>query len=212
MAVRKQDVVSHLPALPARVALGALRPIARPSRRMEPGIVAQDGRAPWLIERDPMLTLRDGLEHDLGVVREVQRELLLAQQAAVALVQSVGQVPVEQRDHGRDAGVEQVIDELDVEAEARLVNGVVAAAQRDDARPGDGEAVGLGAGLLEELDVLGGAVVGVAGDVAGAGAGDLAGNLAEGVPDGGAASVGFGSAFNLVAVWRVSTEMGMIEG
>jgi hypothetical protein len=49
-------------------------------------------------------------------------------------------------------------------------------------------------------------VVGVARDVAGAGARDLAGDLAEGVPDGGAATVGFGSAFDLVAAgesaWR----------
>jgi hypothetical protein len=39
-------------------------------------------------------------------------------------------------DEGRDAGGEEVIDELDVVVEPLLVDGVVAAAEGDDSRPG----------------------------------------------------------------------------
>src|SRR5690606_5779352 len=66
------------------------------------------------------------------------------------------------------------------------------------ARPGDGEAVGLQAGVAHEGDVLGPAVVVVAGDVAGAAALDRAGARAERVPDGEAFAVLAGGALDLV--------------
>lgn len=151
-----------------------------------------------------MLALGDCSKHGAGVVREVLWVLFVVQQATIALVQPLWQIPVEERDHGLDAGGEQVVDELDVEVETGLVDWVVAAAKRDHTRPRDGEAVGLRAGLLEKVDILGRAVVGVAGHVAGAAAGDLAGDLAEGVPDGGAAAIGLRGALNLVAKERGS--------
>jgi hypothetical protein len=89
---------------------------------------------------------------------------------------------VEERDHRRDPVSEEVVDELDVEVEAGLVDRVVAASQRDDAGPRDGEAVALGAGLLQQLNVLVCAVVRVAGDITAVAAGNLARDLAECVP------------------------------
>jgi hypothetical protein len=122
---------------------------------------------------------------------------------------------VEQGDEGRDARVGEVIDELDVVVDTRLVNGVVPAAEGDDSAPREGESVGGGAELLEEGDVLAGAVVRVAGYGAGAAVGDLAGDGAECVPDGGAAAVFFTGAFDLVTrVWgrRKSVSWVLVSG
>jgi hypothetical protein len=48
---------------------------------------------------------------------------------------------MEQRDHGRDSGIEEIVDEFLVEGNASRVDGVIAPADRNDARPGDREAV-----------------------------------------------------------------------
>jgi hypothetical protein len=106
---------------------------------------------------------------------------------------------VEESDHGGDAGIEEVVDELDVVVQTLLVDGVVAATEGNNARPGDGEAVGLCAGLLQELNILRNAVVGVASDITRAAASDLAWDLAEGVPDGWPTAVSIRSTLNLVA-------------
>ena len=107
---------------------------------------------------------------------------------------------MEEGDHGLDAGGEEVVDEFLVEGDSGGVDGVVAPSQWDEARPGEGEAVGAGAGFLEELNVVRQVVVGVACYVAAVAAGDFAGDLAEGVPDGWASAVGGWCAFDLVAV------------
>lgn len=197
--MRNQDVVSHDPSLPARVTLGALGAVAGASRGEQTGAVPEDARAPRLVEGDPVLALRHGLEQNARVVGEVGNELLLVQHAEVALVELIGKIPVEERDHGGDAGIEEVVDELDVVIQTLLVDGVVAATERDNARPGDGKAVSLGAGLLQELNVLRNAVVGVAGDITRAAASDLAWDLAERVPDGWPTAVSIRSTLNLVA-------------
>jgi hypothetical protein len=117
-------------------------------------------------------------------------------------------------DEGGDAGGEEVVAELGVVVNAGLVDGVVPAALGDDAGPGEGEAVGLGAEGLEEGDVLGGAVVGVAGGLAGAAVGDLSGDLAEGVPDTGATSILVNGTLDLVAGGGLAEafEVGHCEG
>jgi hypothetical protein len=107
---------------------------------------------------------------------------------------------VEERDEGRDAGLEEVVDKLDIMVEARLVDGVVAAAEGDDARPREGEAVAVDAQLLEQRDVLAGAPVRVARSDARAAVGDLAGDFAEGVPDGRATAIGVDRTLDLVPV------------
>lgn len=197
--MRNQDVVSYDPSLPARVALSALGAVASASWGEQTSAVSEDARAPRLVEGDPVLALGHGLEQDARVVGKVGHKLLLVQHAEVALVKLIGQIPVEERDHGSDARVEEVVDELDVVVQSLLVDGVVAATEWDHARPGDGEAVGLCAGLLQELDVLRNAVVRVAGHITRAAASDLAWDLAEGVPDGGATAISIWSTLNLVA-------------
>lgn len=202
--MRNQDVVSHDPSLPARVALSALGAVASASRGEQTGAVSKDARAPGLVEGDPVLALGHSLEQNARVVSEIGHELLLVQHAEIALVKLIGKIPVEERDHGGNAGIEEVVYELDVVVQALLVDGVVASTEWDHARPGDGEAVGLCAGLLQELNVLRNAVVGVTGHITRAAASDLAWDLAEGVPDGGATAVSIWSALNLVARFLIS--------
>ena len=106
---------------------------------------------------------------------------------------------MEQRHERRDSFRQQIIYELLIERNAGWVNGVFAATDRDDSAPGDGEAVGFRAGEFEKRNVFCGSVVGVAGYIAGTAVCYFAGDFAECVPDGGASSVGFRGAFDLVA-------------
>jgi len=78
---------------------------------------------------------------------------------------------------------------------------------REDARPGDGEAVHRDAEPLHEGDVLGIAVVFVVGDVAGLAVEGLAGRVRERVPDGGSAAIGVDRAFHLVGAVAVPSEI-----
>lgn len=103
-------------------------------------------------------------------------------------------------DEGFDPGLEQRIGEADVVVESSLVEGIIPPAEGDDARPREGEAVGGYAEGLEKGNVLGSAVVAVTGDGAAGPVGDFTGDGAKGVPDGGAAAVFGGGAFDLVAV------------
>lgn len=69
---------------------------------------------------------------------------------------------------------------------------------RKDARPGDGHAVGADAEILEQAHVFLVAMVGVVGHVAGVSIEGFAGRVGVDVPDGWAAAIFVGSAFNLI--------------
>lgn len=98
----------------------------------------------------------------------------------------------------------QIIYELLVKSYASRVNRVVAASQRDDPTPRNGEAVGFRPGEFQKGDVFGGAVVRVAGYGSRGTVCNFPGARAEGIPDGWTTTVGGGGAFNLVAVRGVS--------
>lgn len=183
LAVGDEDVVSNNPGLASAVTNGRLAAVRGVAGGEVARVVAEDRRAPGLVEGDPVLALGDRLEGKAGVVLEISRELLLVQEAAIALVEGIGKIPVEEGDEGGDAGLEEVVDELDVVVNALLVNGVVAAAERDQTGPGERETVGGGTKGLEEVNILLGAVVRVASNSARAAVSDLAGDGAEGVPD-----------------------------
>lgn len=186
------------------VALLALAPVAAAARREQTSVVAQNRGAPRLVERNPVLYLREILEADLGVVLEVRGELLLVQHATVSLVELLGKVPMEEGDEGGDPIGSELVNKLLVVFDTLGVDGVVAAAEGNHPRPGDGEAVGASTVRFEEGDVLFGAVKGVAGDVTGAAVGGLAGNVREGVPNRGATAAFVRTAFNLVAKAELS--------
>ena len=201
-AVGDKEVVADDPGLASAVTNGRLGTVGGVAGGEVAGVVAEDGAAPGLVEGDPVLALGDGLEHDAGVVLKVEGELLAVQKTAIALVETIGKIPVEEGDEGGDAGLEEVVDELDVVVDALLVDGVVAATDGDDTGPRDGEAVGGGAERLEEVNVLLGAVVRVAGDDTRAAVSDLAGNVAEGIPDRRTTAISVDSTLNLIAVVR----------
>src|SRR5262249_5087637 len=106
---------------------------------------------------------------------------------AAVVLQFLRQVPVVERDRGRDAVRGELVEQRPVVVQAALVDGTPAAGL--DPRPGDGEAVGGQAQGGEQLDVLAVAVVRIAGDVAGVAASDLAWGVAEGIPHRGAPAV-----------------------
>jgi hypothetical protein len=130
---------------------------------------------------------------------KIRHKLLLIQQSTVSLIQSIRQIPVEQRHERRNPLRKQIIYKFLIERDTSRVDRVVTSANGDDTTPGDGEAIGFCASKLEERNVFCSAVVGVAGNVAGAAVSDFAGDFAECVPDRGATAVGFRSAFDLVA-------------
>ena len=103
-------------------------------------------------------------------------------QPAALILQCLGQVPVVERHIRLDARRQQRVHKPVVPGKARRVHR--AGASRENARPGDGKPVGLQVQGLHDLDVLGPAVVAVAGDVAGVAALGLARRMAEGIPDG----------------------------
>ena len=162
-AVRDEHVVAGDPRLFRGIAYFGFGPVRRVAGGEEPRVVAQDGGAPRFVEGDPVRHLREGFEHGPGVILKIERELVAVEQTAVPLVEAIGQIPVEEGHEGYDARLEKVVNELDVKVDAGLVDGVVAASQRNAARPGDGEAVGLGAERFEEGNILARAVVRVAG-------------------------------------------------
>ena len=115
---------------------------------------------------------------------------------AAAILLRLRHVPVIQRGKGYDARLKQSIDEAAVEVQPCLVDFARPIGQ--DARPGDREAVGLEADRLHQGDVVGPAVIVVAGDVAVGAVDDLAGRVGKAIPDGFALAVFLPGAFDLV--------------
>ena len=167
--------------------------------RMPGHAVTEQGEDRWLVE---------GREapHAIAVARGDQRSIVgepsgdVAVEPSAPVLERLRQVPVIQAEPGFDAGRQQPVDQAIVEGEAGLVHRP--ASRRHDARPGDGEPVGLHADPAHQRNVLGEAMVVVAGDIAGIAIGDAAGNPAIAVPDAGAPPVGRGGAFDLIARGR----------
>jgi hypothetical protein len=104
----------------------------------------------------------------------------------------------------QDTISQELVNEIRVELYAFLVDGVLPAAEGNNAGPGDGEAVGLDVVLFHELYVLFPELVRVRGDVTIASIEGTAWLPGELVPDAGAAAVDVRSPFNL--------EGGYVEG
>ena len=130
---------------------------------------------------------------------KIRYKLLLIQQPTISLIQSIRQIPMEQRHERRNPLRKQIIYKFLIERDTSKVDRVVTSANGDDATPRDGEAVGFCASKLEERDIFCSTVVGVAGNVAGAAVSDFAWDFAECVPYRRPTAVGFGSTFDLVA-------------
>ena len=148
-----------------------------------------------LVEGDPVVhQVAEIVKEDGGVV-QIPVDYLPVTEAALDL-QGVGQIPVV------DGGVDLNASPLQGGKQAFIIvdpRGVdLTHALRQDAGPGEGQAVGLHAQLFEQGHVPLDVVIGVAADVRDAAVLDLAGQAAEHVPDGWAAPVFKGRAFDLL--------------
>ena len=161
------------------------RPVAA-AGRVQPFAVAEHADAPRLVVGDEAAhAIAELIGDHVDVLDEGVDGGAVGPAARV--LERLRQVPVVERDERLDAGLEQPVDEPIVERQARRVR--LPAPAREDARPGDREAVGAEAEPLHELDVLGPAVIVVAGDGTVAAVGDGAGARGEAIPDRFAAAV-----------------------
>ncbi len=142
--------------------------------------MAQEADAPRLVVGDPVGdAVAQGSADHVGVLHK--RLGRGPRRPAAGVLERLGQVPVVEGGKGGDAGLQQPVDQPPVEVQAGLVDSTAAVGQ--DARPGDGEAIGAQAERLHQGDVFRPAVVVVAGDVAVAAVDDVARRVAEAVPD-----------------------------
>ena len=142
--------------------------------------VADPGRAQRLVDGEPVLhPVAERRADHAGVLG--QRVGGVPGRPAAAVLQHLRQVPVVDGDERPDTGLQQRVDQPVVEGQPGRVDR--AGAVREHPRPGDGEPVRPDAELAHQRDVLGPAVVVVAGDVAGVAVVDGAGHPAERVPD-----------------------------
>jgi hypothetical protein len=157
--------------------------------------VAEQGDDVGLVDRDPVgdAVGQRGAD-DVGVVGEALDGV--AVEPAAVVLEALREVPVVERGHRLDAGLEQPVDEPVVEREPLRVD--LARAGRLDPRPGDREPVAAHAEPLHQRDVLGPAVVVVAGLRPAAAVLDPARLGGEGVPDAGPAAVLGDRALDLV--------------
>ncbi len=114
---------------------------------------------------------------------------------------------------GLDAPLQHAVDQAVVEVETGLVDG--AGALGDEARPGEGEAIGVKARVADQIEILGPEFVVIAGVEAGIAIVDIAGGGGERIPDRTAPTVAL-PALDLVggrgrAKGEVGTEIPPIE-
>jgi hypothetical protein len=183
--MRQQLVVNELQEVP-------WAPLAR---RMPAQPVAQEGKLPRLVQRDPAVhAVAQCPQHGAGVVRKVVGHAA-PQEPALAL-QRLRQVPVEQRRHRLDAGIQQAVHQPAVEVQPAGVDR--AAPFGEHARPRNGEAVRLQPQRARQGHVFAVAVVVVAGDGRRVRPRQLRAALHQRVPDRCAAAVFLHGAFDLV--------------
>ena len=173
--------------------------LQNPARRMDARLadVPADLREGLdLVERHPM---RDAVAESLcnhrGIVGEV-RHNLPAPPTAIRLLQGLRLIPVVERGMRCDAVLEKRVGQTAVMIETLLVHR--AATDRQNARPGDTEAVVLHAEIGHQLRILGIAMVLLAGPVAVVIIPHLPRRVAERVPNARAFAVLIGSAFDLI--------------
>ena len=135
-SVGNQQAVADNPRLSRAVSHRALDAITRVARGEGTIVISKNTDTPGLIESDPVLDLGSkGLEYHSGIACEVGDEFLLVERSTVPLVKLIRKVPVVESNHGGNARINQVIHKLLVELYAFLVDRIVPAAERDNARP-----------------------------------------------------------------------------
>ena len=166
-----------------------------PTGSVHAGGVPEEGRAPRLVQRRPRTDpVAESIDDEVGVLGESKRRVAL--RPSTGVLELLRQIPVVEREPGRDASAQQLVDEPTVEVEPALVRRPAATGLH--AWPRHREAVVGDAQIGHQCDVLAPPVVVVDGDVAGVAADDPARRVAVGVPDRVGPAVGVVGAFDLV--------------
>ena len=149
------------------------------TRGVGPADVAEERRAPGLVQRGPHgHPVAQSIMNVHGVLAETVRGVPVAPAALV--LDRLRQVPVVERQPRHDVVFEQLVDQPRVEVESGRVHRPAVGA---NPRPRRGEAIALHAQRRHDLDVLAVPVVVVAGHGAVVAVDDGAVHAAEGVPD-----------------------------
>src|SRR5665213_1842921 len=165
------------------------------SGRVATGPVAEPGRTPRLVERDPSFdVVTERSRDEVDVLGESFGGV--AHAPATRVLEGLWQVPVIEGDGGFDVAFEQSIDEASIEVEPALVGGTLTGGL--DTWPRDRKAVRAHAELTQEIEVFAHTVVVIAGDVTGVAVPHGAGTPTEGVPDGWTSPVDGRGAFDLI--------------
>ncbi|MNZ92172.1 hypothetical protein D3C78_1111870 [compost metagenome] len=156
--------------------------------------MAEPNRTPGFIEgRHRIQPVAQPCHDGLGVTLEGVRRG--ARGPAAVAHQRQRQVPMIKRRIGLDAARLAAINEAVVKIQPLLVDRTETIG--NDARPGDGETIGLDTHVLDEIEILFPAIVMIAGDITIVTPKDMARHVAEGIPDGGLAAIRPGGAFDL---------------
>ena len=168
----------------------------RTPRSVPTAAVAEEGRAPRLVEGDEVL---DPVAEGVGDVPGILRKPVcrVARRPAARVLERLREVPVVEGRPRRDATVEERVDQPAVEVHPGLVHR--SGAGRLHAWPGDREAVGVDAEVGHQVDVLLVAMEVLDRDVAVVPVDHATGSGREGVPDGAAPAALGGGALDLVA-------------
>ena len=219
--VSNQNILAHNPRLSTTIAYSALRPITRMAGSEETSAISQYRATPRLVERDPVLDLRPkSFKHHPSIPSEIGHKLLFVEQSTISPVQLIWKIPMEERDHGRYPGRDQIIHEVDVESQSLFVDWILASPERDDPRPSisthyssnshhtqsteksllprQRKPIRLRPARLQQLDVFRRSMVRVACHISGTAVRNLSRDLAEGVPDRRTSSVSLWRTFDLV--------------
>src|SRR5215217_6398586 len=156
------------------------------ARGVEADAVAQPGRDPGFVQRDPERDrVRERLVDYASVLGEPLARLPYGPPATV--LERLRQVPVVEGEHRLYGALPKSVYEPTVVVQSLLVRRATTVGLNP--RPGDGETVSLQPEARHEVEVIFDAVILVAGDVSCVAAVDLAWGMGERVPDGGTASI-----------------------
>lgn len=197
-AVREQQVVGR----------DERRVVVLDARGVHAAAVAEERGAERLVDRRPVAhAVAECAVDDRRVVGEPGSRVTL--RPAAGVLQGLRQVPVVERQHRRDTVAQHLVDQPVVEGEPGRGR---RPAVRLHPRPRDGEPVGVESQVGQQADVLGVAVVVVAGDSTGRAVEHLASGRREGVPDGRSAAAFGDAALHLVGRRRRAPEKACREG
>ena len=163
--------------------------------RVAADAMAEDRDDRGLVQHHPVLrAVAEPPGDDLRVIGEPVGDVAVG--PAAAILKRLRQVPVIQAGPRLDAATEQRIDQTVVEIQPLGIRRPRPG--RLNARPRDGEPVGLQPGVGHQRDVFQVAVVVVGRDIAGIVVEHLARRMAERIPDARPPAVGGGGAFDLI--------------